>query len=89
MDDSTTIKWLIFFGALLFGSWIVFLILSTCMGPQLVSALRSLLGGHWSATQDRSWDAGGIRYRDSGARRTFLDGRGGSEGYEMASMNDD
>jgi len=59
------------------------------MGDQLLGALRSMLGGHWNARQSSTWDEGGIRYRDQSARRTFLDGRGGAEGYEMAAMSDD
>ncbi|GAA5924283.1 uncharacterized protein JCM15063_005592 [Sporobolomyces koalae] len=88
MDDSTTIKWLIFWCVLLFGSWIFFLILSTCMGPQIVSALRGMINGHWRRSQGSTWDAGGIR-SSTYARRTFLDGRGGNEGYEMAMLSED
>ncbi|GAA6062304.1 hypothetical protein JCM10212_004392 [Sporobolomyces blumeae] len=84
MDDS--LWWLTFWMGLLFGSFFVYLALSSCIGPPLIRALREMLSTHWRATNRNEWDEGGIRYRESSRRRTFIDGRGGAEGYEMATM---
>lgn len=55
--------------------------------------MRSWLNTHYRAVNAREWDGGGAGYRQTagggggGGRARFLDGTGGSEGYEMAAMN--
>lgn len=76
-------------------------VLSTCLGPPLVRMFRSWLNTHYRAVNAREWDGGGAGYRQTrtasgrgggggggrNSRRGFMDGSGGSEGYEMAAMS--
>lgn len=57
---------------------------------------RSWLNTHYRAVNAREWDGGGAGYRQTtqarggggrNSRRGFMDGSGGSEGYEMAAMS--
>ncbi|BGP53182.1 hypothetical protein JCM8202v2_000741 [Rhodotorula sphaerocarpa] len=86
---ASSLTWLVAFLALFFALFFVYLILSTCLGPPLVRAFRSWLDTHYRAVNAREWDRGGASaYRQpvGGTRRGFMDGSGGSEGYEMAAM---
>ncbi|GAA6000821.1 hypothetical protein JCM10207_004675 [Rhodosporidiobolus poonsookiae] len=87
MDSS--LWWMIVFLALFGAAFVLYLILSTCLGPPLVRAFRSWLAQHYRASQRDQWDAGGAGYREVGRRRGFMEGSGGSEGYEMASLGGD
>ena len=66
-------------------------VLSTCLGPPLIRWARSLLAAHHAASQGSTWDGGaGGGYRSLRRRAGGLDqGRGGVEGYEMASLGAD
>lgn len=69
-------------------------VLSTCMGPQLVQLFRAWINRHCRSSKRAEWDLGGGGYRELSAssrstRRAFLDGRGGNEGYEMATFGAD
>ncbi|GAA5941925.1 hypothetical protein JCM3775_004804 [Rhodotorula graminis] len=89
MDAS--LRLMIVFLALFLGAFIVYILLSTCLGPPLIRWARSLLAAHHAASQGSTWDGGaGGGYRSlrrRGAGMGGLDqGRGGVEGYEMASL---
>ncbi|GAA5845202.1 hypothetical protein JCM11251_003712 [Rhodosporidiobolus azoricus] len=87
MDDS--LWWLILFLSLFGASFVVYLLLSTCLGPPLARAARAWLAGHYRSSKRNEWDEGGMGYREASRRRGFMEGRGGAEGYEMASMGED
>ncbi|GAA5850902.1 hypothetical protein JCM8547_009126 [Rhodosporidiobolus lusitaniae] len=84
MEDS--LWWLIAFLSVFLSCFVLYLVLSTCLGPPLIRAARSWLATHYCASKRDEWDSGGGGYREVGRRRGFLDGRGGQEGYEMASF---
>ncbi|GAA5979164.1 hypothetical protein JCM10908_002824 [Rhodotorula pacifica] len=91
----SSLAWLVMFLAAFGVLFVSYLILSTCLGPPLVRAFRSWLNTHYRAVNAREWDGGGAGYRQTsssssgggGTRRGFMDGSGGSEGYEMAAMS--
>ncbi|BGP00838.1 hypothetical protein RTBOTA2_002166 [Rhodotorula toruloides] len=92
MDSS--LWWLIVLLSLFGASFVFYLILSTCMGPQLVQLFRGWVNRHYRSSKRAEWDSGGGGYRELSAssrstRRAFLDGRGGNEGYEMATFGAD
>ncbi|GAA5902943.1 hypothetical protein JCM8208_006518 [Rhodotorula glutinis] len=89
MDPS--LRLMIVFLALFFGAFIIYILLSTCLGPPLIRWARSLLAAHHAASQGSTWDGGGGGgYRSLRRRGAGLDqGRGGVEGYEMASLGVD
>ncbi|CEQ39176.1 SPOSA6832_00676, partial [Sporobolomyces salmonicolor] len=88
MDSS--LRWLIFWMSLLGISFIIYLFLSTCVGPPLIRALRQSLAAHHRRSAGDTWDGGdGSGYRDMSRRRGFMEGSGGAEGYEMAAMGED
>ncbi|BGP13257.1 hypothetical protein JCM10213_004973 [Rhodosporidiobolus nylandii] len=87
MDSS--LWWLIVLLCLFASSFVVYLILSTCMGPPLVRMARSWLATHYRSSKRDEWDSGGGGYREVGRRRGFMEGRGGAEGYEMATFGAD
>ncbi|POY73504.1 hypothetical protein BMF94_3441 [Rhodotorula taiwanensis] len=85
---ANSLLWLVSFLAVFGTCFVGYLVLSTCLGPPLVRAFRSWLNTHYRAVNAREWDQGGAGYRQAGAARRgrFVDGTGGSEGYEMATM---
>ncbi|KAG0662216.1 hypothetical protein C6P46_003402 [Rhodotorula mucilaginosa] len=95
----SSLAWLAMFLAVFGFLFISYLILSTCLGPPLVRMFRSWLNTHYRAVNAREWDGGGAGYRQTqtasgrgggggrNSRRGFMDGSGGSEGYEMAAMS--
>ncbi|GJN87848.1 hypothetical protein Rhopal_000803-T1 [Rhodotorula paludigena] len=84
---ESSLWWLIVFLCLFLASWLVYLILSTCLGPPLLSFLRARLATHYRASKRSEWDAGaGSGYRAVGRRTGFMEGRGGQEGWEMATF---
>ncbi|BGP29353.1 hypothetical protein JCM10296v2_001092 [Rhodotorula toruloides] len=92
MDSS--LWWLVVLLSLFGASFVFYLILSTCMGSQLVQMFRGWVNKHYRSTKRAEWDSGGGGYRELSAssrstRRAFLDGRGGNEGYEMATLGAD
>ncbi|ORY90949.1 hypothetical protein BCR35DRAFT_328701 [Leucosporidium creatinivorum] len=87
MDSG--LKWLVFTMVVLMCSFVVYLFLSSCMGPPLIRVMRSWLGAHHRATSVNTWDRGqGAGYRVP-ASSGFEFGRGGTEGYEMTSLGRD
>ncbi|KWU45757.1 hypothetical protein RHOSPDRAFT_32686 [Rhodotorula sp. JG-1b] len=98
----SSLAWLATFLAAFGFLFVSYLILSTCLGPPLVRMFRSWLNTHYRAVNAREWDGGGAGYRQTrtasgrgggggggsrNSRRGFMDGSGGSEGYEMAAMS--
>ncbi|GAA6030065.1 hypothetical protein JCM8097_009238 [Rhodosporidiobolus ruineniae] len=90
MDSS--LWWMIVFVCIIAALFVVYLFLSTCLGPPLIRAARAWLATHYRASKRDEWDAGGGGYREvrrSGRANGFMEGRGGAEGYEMATFGED
>ncbi|SDA05617.1 BZ3501_MvSof-1269-A2-R1_Chr5-2g07570 [Microbotryum saponariae] len=87
--DSSLFKMIIFL-CLFFSAWIVFILLSTCMGPSIFHLLRSFFGldpdpnprHPRSSSSNSRGEYTAVRNLGLG----FEGGRGGNEGWEMSAL---
>ncbi|TNY23971.1 hypothetical protein DMC30DRAFT_443894 [Rhodotorula diobovata] len=85
---ESSLRYMLLFLVVFLGAFLIYILLSTCLGPPLIAFLRGLLARHHAASQGGTWDGGaGSGYRSLRRRGGPLaEGRGGVEGFEMASF---
>jgi len=86
MAMDPALWWLVLCFGLLCVSFVSYLLLSTCLGPPLLRALKNWLDSHARATRSRSTDARGAYVRANAYHDGFSSGRGGPEGFEMSAL---